>query len=428
MQVIGGFTSYREESNSNEGRQFARTNYVLKESVSKDWSYYQLNGLCEVKPYPVFENGKPCPSRKQVAIEQQGNVDLSKLTDEDKRRYAVEAVPPAFIYLPSGIVSYAGVKDEKQHFSFINHVTDMDRYEMTGTPYDCMLTVLFRRTPKKGDPCTDKHLVSVNKAKLEGTLSSPRESLLFRCALLRYKGEDMQTKKSVDGMLPKTVFAVSQKSAVSNFLRSYLKPANPMQPLSSDNCVMSHIMPVGGTTLVFSKVGADKASDYEINPSFNQTTNANIMRVWSAGSEQEYMANVYNSFGAAQSVFDMLELLTAEEMVEMLAQAYPASWLWFGLRDTNYAPLVQKYADEANRDMEFVRVFNGGAAPAAQPTWQAPLPTSTMPTIADLPPAMNQLDDQDEVPMYTAPAVSPDQQEADDVMARLRAKVNFGGN
>lgn len=444
-----GWTNYgNENSNSNQGNtsRFKRTNFVLKEEVAANWKYYQLQGNCEVKPYPVFTQQGPCPSRLVTSFEAGGPVDITMLTDEDKRRYATEAVPPAYVYLGQGIVNYAGTGDD--HYTFINHVTDMEAYDTSYTPYSLMYMNLIKVTPKKDEAVGPQHSRSISSAKAKGLFTAPRSALVFRGALLKHKGVAMSTKYSVNGMLPKTVFVIMQKNVISKFLQSFLKQQDLMKPLSSDNSIMSHMLSANGTTMLLNKMGAEINAEYDLMPNYNQQTNLAIMGAWEANNDAEYLDKLYNSFGGAQAVEDMFDSMTAEQMVEMLAQAYPVSWLWYGLRDTPYAPLVRQYAVEAERDTELTRIFNPGAVstdympkatpptpaptPVAKPTyttpaWQQPTMSDVMPTISNLPPqsSFDQDNEEDEIPMGDNKTV--DQQQADDVVARLRAKIN-GGN
>lgn len=441
-----GWNNYgNESSNSNQGSsRFKRTNFVLKEEVARNWNYYQLQGNCEVKPYPVFSQQGPCPSRLVTSFEAGGPVDITMLTDEDKRRYATEAVPPAYIYLGQGIVNYAGTGDD--HYTFINHVTDMEAYDTNYTPYSLMYMNLIKVTPKKDEPVGPQHSRAVSSAKAKGLFTAPRSALVFRGALLKHKGAAMATKYSVNGMLPKTVFVIMQKNVISKFLQSFLKQQDLMKPLSADNSIMSHMLQPNGTTMVLTKMGTDNSAEYDLMPNYNQQTNTAIMGAWEASNDAAYMDKVYKSFGGAQALEDMFDSMTAEQMVEMLAQAYPVSWLWYGLRDTPYAPLVRQYAVEAERDVELTKIFNPGAAPAVNyaapvqpapspapqpvysaPAWQQPTMSDVMPTINNLPPqpAFDPDNGEDEVPM--GDIKTQDQQQADDVVARLRAKIN-GGN
>jgi hypothetical protein len=442
MQTIG-FKSFnnREDSSNSSQSMYARTNYAIKEEVGKNWKYYQLNGTCEVKPYPVFVDGRACPSRLTAAIESHGTIDINAMTDADKMNYAAEVIPPAFLYLPCGIVSYAGTGND--HYTFVNYVSDADKYDMTMTPYDVFWRTLYRKTPKKDEAVGAEHSMTLTRAKNAGTLSIPRETLLFRGAILKHKGEHMNTKNSVNGMLPKGIFAISQKSAISAFMRAYLEQQDIMQPLSATNCKMSLMLPLQGTTMVFSKLDPNnRNSDYLINPRYDAATNSAIASTWEASNETAYLTNIYQSYGAAQSMMDIIDILTAEQMVDIMAKAFPHSWLWYGLRDSAYAQLVRQYEAEAVYDAELTNLFNPGATPAvpSAPALNLPVqsPVQTMPTIKDLP--------QDEVPMYnepinrvipldvpdnkivpmSVPPVSSDQAKADATVANL--KNMFGGN
>lgn len=424
MQTIGfkSFNNSQENSNSNNGQSlFPRTNYAIKEEIERNWKFYQLRGTCEVKPYPVFVDGRPCPSRLSAAIEQQGTVDVNAMTDASKMEYAAEVIPPAFLYLPCGVVSFAGTGDG--HYTFVNYVSDADRYDMTMTPYDVMWRTLYKKTPKKDEQVGSQHSVSITKAKNGGTLSIPRETLLFRGAIIKFNGAPMATKTSVDGILPKAIFAISQKSAISAFMRSYLEQQNPMEPLSATNCKMSLMLPLQGTTMVFSKLDpASISSDYILQPRYDANNTRLLANVWESADEATYLTNIYKSYGAAQSMMDVVEILTAEQMVEMLAKAFPHSWLWYGLRDSAYASLVRQYEAEAAYDTELTALFNPGTQVSAAPAMT--MPVNAMPTINDLP-------KEDTVPMHYStpisitPAPATEQQKADATVANLKAM--FGG-
>ena len=446
MQTFG---FRRMTSNNGEGStQFERTNYALKESVAKDWKLYVMAGSCEIKPYPAFINNAPCASRNPSAIEQVEGFSVNNLTPEDKGQYISEIVPSAYVCV--NLANYVGVTGS--HYTFIDHCTNIGQYIDTSdpskarTPYSAMLFSLYKNFPKQGEqpqPGTPRELL---KARAEGTMAYSRETILMRGMLLKHKGQPMSIKSAINGTLPKAVFAISQKSGVDAFLRAFMTPERMREPLSYMNNQMVGSLDFDGTVLSFAKKDpADKSSDYLLTPIYNPTINQKIGQVWEAMDAATYNTKLYQAFGAAQNLEDALDFMTVEQMVELLRKAFPASWVWYGLRDTAYAPLVQDLMMAAQQDVELTNWFNPQPEAPANPVippnayvqhipvTPAPMPTpvpvvnnsmrAAMPSLAQTP-------TEDSVPMTfpaPTPAVSADQQKADDAMARIKARIN-GGN
>lgn len=467
MQTIG-YTNYASNSN-NEGSTFERTNYALKESVNKEWRLYNLSGMCEIKPYPVFIDGQPCASRNPSSIESVEGFDPNNLQGEDGSRYHSEIIPDAYIQTP--LASYVGVTGN--HYTFIDECSNTMQYAQNAvdpskvrTPYSAMVSVLFKGMPKQGEAPAPGLPACLLRARAEGTMSYSKQVVLFRGMLLKFKGQSMNSKNAVQGTLPKVVFALPQKSAVDAFIRAFRTKANIREPLSANNSQMTGSLNLDGTVLSFTKSNyQERNSDYLMTPVYNAQVNHLIGNVWNAQNEAEYYANLYQSFGACQNLYDALEIMTVEDMITLLRKAFPASWIWYGLRDTPYAPLVQDLMQAAAQDIEMTNWFNppqnngmnnntpsgipqnayvsyqpqsAPVAPAAPQGYVAPPPAppipqqsmrASMPSLKDLPPqapvAMNVTPQEDAVPMnFSQP--NEDQQKADDAMARIRARVNGG--
>lgn len=454
MQTFG----YRRPTNNNgEGSTtFERTNFALKESVAKDWKLYVMAGSCDIKPYPAFINNAPCASRNPSAIEQIEGFDIKNLTPEDKGQYISEIVPAAYVCV--SLANYVGVTGN--HYTFIDHCTNLEQYVDTNdpskvrTPYSAMLLSLYKNFPKQGEqpkPGTPKELL---KARAEGTMAYSRETILMRGMLLKHKGQPMNIKSAIDGTLPKAVFAISQKSGVDAFLRAFMTPERMREPLSYMNNQMVGSLEFDGTVLSFAKKDpSDKSSDYLLTPTYNQMTNQKIGQIWEAADEATYYTNLYQAFGSAQNLEDALDFMTVEQMVDLLKRAFPASWVWYGLRDTPYAPLVQDLMMTAQQDIELTNWFNPQPAPAVPrvPPTVGVAPASVIPqnayvqhtpvsqlaapapvinnSMRSAMPSLSQDSAGDTVPM-TFPQSNPvsgDQQKADDAMARIKARIN-GGN
>lgn len=439
MQTVG-YNRYNN-TNTENATTFERTNYALKESVNKEWRLYNLSGMCEIKPYPVFINGQPCASRNPSTMEAIEGFDPSLLKGAEYDQYHGEIIPDA--YVQTTMANYVGITGN--HYTFIDQCSDIEKYiqdavdvNKVATPYTAMVRTLYKNMPKPNEPVTPGTPACLLRARSEGTMAYSRTVVLFRGMLMKFKGQSINTKNAVQGTLPKTIFAISQKSAIDAFIRAFRTKESLREPLSHTNNQMAGSLNLDGTILSFSKSNyADKSSDYLLTPIYNPVVNQLVAQVWNAQNEQDYYANLYNSFGACQNLTDALEIMTVEEMITLLRKAFPASWVWYGLRDTPYAPMVQDLAAEAAQDREMTAWFNpqpnnpvipqnAYVTHAPQQQVQA-APTHNMPSIADLPPQPTA----DAVPMsFNSTPVNNDQQKADDVMARIKARVNTlqGGN
>lgn len=450
---FGNYGNYGNNNGSNGGSgSWERTNYAIKESVSNDWKLYSLNGNCIIKPYPVFIEGQPCMDRNPSSFESTEGFDVNSLDGASRGQYISEIIPPAYIY--TRMASYVGVT--QNHYTFIDSCSDIEQYIPTGaesvkTPYSCLAQTLLKVLPKQNEAPNPAVPPELAKARAEGTLSYSRDTVLFRGMLMQHKGQPLNTKNAVNGTLPKTIFSISQKSAVDAFIRAFMTSRDPMQPLSYTNNTMCNTMPPNGLILSFEKASADRNSDYLCNVKYDMQRNTQLSQAWNAPDEQTYLANLYNSFGACQNFADVFDELTVQGMIDIIKKAYPASWVWYGLRDTPYAPLVQDLKAAAEMDRAMTALFNPtqntGAPVMPAPTIPANLgfaqvntggfnsqpsvPRATMPTLANLPP-QQPINQPDAVPMsnFTTPPVKPsneDQQKADAAKAAIMARLK-GGN
>ena len=373
--------------------QFKRTNYILKETAAKIWPTYSITGTTEFKPYPVFDaNGTPCPPRMVSPYEANGNIpDAETLSADQIREYEESILPPAFISVPT--VTWVG----KDGVQFIDYCTDIMNYQtdeekdsgrLPRTPYTAMARTLNKliptdRNPGDGKPCPPSLMASRNARKGQVGLKLPNQTILVRGALLKFRGQPMTTKSSVNGVLYRVCLLISQKSARVALRSKFSEKTNPAEPISATNFPLQGMFHPQGTYLAFSKSEpSNPQSAILIKPGYSDEFNNGLLNFFSASDMATYFAKVREDLGAFQNMEDMLELMTVKQQLDLIFDQFPAAWVWYGLRDSSYAELVpQAIREQALQDPEWsdrfgiTKVADGipyGTAPAA-PVYVPPM-------------------------------------------------------
>ena len=364
---------YNQNTGYESNGSFKRTNFILKEAAAKIWSTYSVAGTTEFKPYPVFDaNGVPCPPRLTSQYEVNGEVpDAESLSADQIREYEDSIFPPAFIRVPT--VTWVG----KDGVQFIDLCPDIANYQsadedrIPATPYTTMVRTLSKLIPTDkyqgdGRPCPPTLARAKNARKGQIGLKMSSESILIRGALMRVKGKVMETKSSVNGVLWRACLLISQKSATNAMRNKYAEKTNPAAPISADNFPLSGIFHPQGTFLSFTK--SDPTNDQSVivvKPGYSQEFNQKLAEFFSNDVGQ-YFAKVREDLGAFQDMASMLELMTVQQQIDLILDQFPASWVWYGLRDSRYNELIPpEVRNAALKDPEWAERF-GVTTPAAQ--------------------------------------------------------------
>ena len=360
------FYSARSE-NSNNGP-FKTTNFILKPEAAKQWATYTVSGKTCYKPYPVLDaQGVPCPPRLVSRFEANGEVaDADALTKEEIREYECAVIPDAFIQIP--IVMWVG----REGVQFVDQCSDIDQYRLADepsevvppTPYLTMARKLLRLVPtdnNKVNPADCPPLLLKTRRIGKGVLSLryPQTAIVFRAAMSMHKGEELQTKYAVDGVLFRTVAIVPQASARNAFRNQFFVKTDPMKPISADNFPFSAMFHPMGTQLLFSKSDATNSqSPVQVTAVYDKNFNEKLVKYFDAENVDQYWSKVRDEFGAFNKVEDMLRFMTVQEQLDLLIEQFPAAWVWYGLRDSRYADLVpEKVREEAKQDPEWAEKF-----------------------------------------------------------------------
>lgn len=377
---------------------------------------YRVSSNSVVKPYPVFDaNGNPCGVRNPDAT-----IDASS--------YA--ALPPSFVGCK--IASYAGVDGNLEFVDFVSDYADyMDASGNLRTPFQYLIASLRSMLPgQNGAPPKDGKPTPAKLLQIQKNIGYSSDSIIFRAAVQVSNGKTSNSKNATNGILFTTFFYVPQKSARTNLLKLLNTRFDNRQPLSEDNCMLSGMYSVAqGCSIGFFKTGVATSDPHDVKRvdpivADNQQTQQQWMQMqtslqqavgmaFNAFDDATYFARLREKFGAFQNVEDALNVMTAQEMVNMLFDFYPASWVWYGLKDSPYAPLVPENKKiEAFQDPEMACRFGVVAetvptitAAPAQPQAFAQPQTFAQPTntLVNKQPVFNQ---QPQMPMNPAPQVS----------------------
>lgn len=383
------FGNFGSNSGDSDWAQAAKGRRILKDNLNKDWYVYRVSSSSSiVKPYPVFDMaGMPCP----VRVDDAG----------DTNPYAL--LPDAFACFK--IAAYAGMDGTLE---FVDFIADYNDYTTAvsdlKTPFWWLVTGLRSMLPgQNGAPPKDGKPTPAKLLQMQKNVSYSSDSIIFRGAVQVSNGKKSNSKNAVNGVLFKTFFYVPQKGARQNFLKLFTTRFDQRSPISADNCMLAGMFsPSNGCSIGFFKSGVDTSSAHDVvrvdpmtadNP-LNQQNWATLMsefqaavgQAFNAYDDASYYAKLRESFGSFQNLNDCFNVMTAQQMVDMLLEYYPASWVWYGLKDSPYAPLVSdaKRA-EAFNDPEMAARF-GVAAPAAAPVMNSLV--NNQPAMAQQPPVI----------------------------------------
>ena len=363
-------TFYQPRINNNESNEggFKNRNFILKQDANKVWPLYALSGKTSIKPYPSFDNnGVPCPSRMPSQFESDGNVpDAEALTKEEITQYRDEVIPPNFVGVP--VVTWVG----KEGVQFIDYCSDIadyanDEEQQAGalplTPYGTMVRTLMKLVPTdkyKGVPnCppTLKRCRGMGQNIL--SLRYPQQAILFRGALIKHKSKPMETKSSVDGVLYRATLLVSQRSAVLALKGAFFEKKDNKRPIGADNFMLTDMFNPEGEFLTFVKVDPNQSqSDYQVKTEYDESFNQALIGYTGATSPEHYYRSVCDAMGAFQTTESMLNIMTVQEQLALIVDQFPASWVWYGLRDSRYGQMVEaQVKEQALRDPEWFELF-----------------------------------------------------------------------
>lgn len=367
--VLGSHNNGNSNSN-NEGGSYSNSNYIFKEEI-KDWYLYRAADKSVVRPYPVYDaSGIPCPPVGHVDPENPFSV-----------------FSEAFAIVP--LVVFAGMDNKLQ---FIDYCPDIDRYApvgtvLTRTPYSFFITKLREMLPERDKDTTKSGLPTPPRlAQMQKNVHYASTSLLFRGAMIRSKGKASSSKHAVGGVMFKSVVYVSVKSAIDSIVAELQKPKDPRFPWSAENSAANGLFELDGLTIQFDKTGTQNSDPYRVSFGYEPNYSDHAAQFFGIAKDPvAYHNKVRELFGPFQQLSDMFRLLTVEEMVSILKDKYPISWVYYGLKDSPYASLLTPEDREAAfRDPEMAPWF--GIAPAPVITQTAPQ-TSQYPQVATAPAA-----------------------------------------
>lgn len=400
------------------GVDYTANKYILKEEYRKSWFIYRSTGGSFIRPYPVFDAaGNPCPSR-----------------DDNATQADHTMLPEAFAVL--GTVSFAGVNSDLE---LIDYCSDIDRYLPAGveymrTPFTTLITTLRKMLPPNNGQQgvgADGYPTPRQLLQLQKNVGYPSSTILFRGALCRHKGSPMTTKVAVEGVAFNTVFCITQKSSTNSFYAQLNQARDFAQPVSAVNNMFDTMFNLKGVGIQFTKgVGASQgtADTYQVSALYDPNYEAIACRKFGC-SPEGYNNALREFFGPAQRIEDLLNIMTVQEMVDVIKANYPISWVWYSFKDSPYADLItQEERMQAQADPEMSQRFGlvGGASgytPSATPQMSyntqptqapqssavPPYPTPQTPGNQAKPPMQNQASAE---PSWNSAGYNPQPQES----------------
>ena len=358
---------------------FGRGNYLLKDDVKTDWYVYRAGDGAAVRPYPVFDAaGNICPVVNML---------------DPENPYSVFS--EAFAIVP--LVTYAGVDGSLQ---FVDYCPDADSYLPPGTqgartPYEYLVRALYEMLPerdktttKSGNP-TPTQLLTVQR-----NIHYSTPALLCRAAILQTKSQRSKSKHAVDGIFFKGIFYVATKSALESTLQLFQTPKDPRAPWSPTNNQLQDLFELDGVALSYRKAGADNQSPVSCSVSYDPAYAPAATKAFAISNPAEYHGKVREMFGPNQNLSDIIRILSVAEMVSILKEHYPISWVYYALKDSPYATLLTPQDRETALSDPEMGVWFGmpGAQPQQYPTAApaaAPMPAThvapSMPVAAGYP-------------------------------------------
>ena len=329
MATVIGFSGNSFNTNRGDGSatnsSFGKGNYLLKDEVKQSWYVYRAGDGSVVRPYPVYDAaGTPSPVVNQL---------------DPENPYSVFS--EAFAMLP--LVAYAGVDGSLQ---FVDYCPDIQSYLPPGvqnarTPYGYLIQGLREMLPERDKQTTKSGLPTpTHLLQAQRNIHFSTPALLCRAAILQTKNQRSKSKHAVDGVFFKGIFYVSTKSAVESTLQLFQTPKDPRSPWSLTNNQIQDLFEMDGVALTYRKAGADNQSPVACSISYDPAYAAAATKAFSLQSPAEYHTKLREMFGPNQRLEDIIRILTVGEMVSVLKEHYPISWVYYGLKDSPYASLL----------------------------------------------------------------------------------------
>ena len=341
--VIGNvYTGSNKEENTSGG--FKDNNNLIVKDNLRDWYVYRATSGSVVKPYPVFDaNGIPSPVVNNPDPENQYSV----LSD-------------AFAVLP--LATYTGLDGKLQ---FVDYCSDITGYLPAGavniqTPFWHMVRALKTLLPNErtGEPPKSGLPVPQRLSQCKMNIHYSVTSILFRCAIMKAKGQPSKSKHAVDGIFFKGLFYIGTQSAQKSLLAELLKPRDPRQPWSSQNFLAPDLFDLDGVALSFVKSGNNNSDPLNCTFTYDQNYAQIAMKAFVVNDAQGYHAKLREMFGPCQRISDVVRLMTVQEMVKVMKEHFPMSWVYYGLKDSPFASLLTGAdRDQALSDPEFAPCF-----------------------------------------------------------------------
>ena len=348
-------------NNNNENTGFSNANYVLKDEVKNEWYLYRASPQSVFRPYPVYDAaGVPCPPV--------GNLDPEN---------PMSIFSEAFAIVP--LVVFAGLDGKLQ---FIDYCPDTDSYAapgevLTRTPYSFLISKLREMLPEKDSTTTKSGLPTPPRlAQAQKNIHFAATSVLFRGAMIKARGKSSSSKHAVGGVMFKSICYISVKSAITALSAELQKPRDPRQPWSPLNSSADGLFELDGLTVQFDKAGSANSDPYQVMFGYDGNYPKAAMQFFNIPADPaQYHNAVRNLLGAYQNIGDIFRLLSVGEMVSILKEKYPISWVYYGLKDSPYASLLTPDDREAAfRDPEMAPWFGiptGGASVPPLPGYPA---------------------------------------------------------
>jgi hypothetical protein len=167
---------------------------------------------------------------------------------------------------------------------------------------------------------------------------------------------------------------VSVKSAIDSIVAELQKPKDPRFPWSAENSAANGLFELDGLTIQFDKTGTQNSDPYRVSFGYEPNYSDYAAQFFNIAKDpMAYHAKVRELFGPNQQLSDMFRLLTVEEMVNILKDKYPISWVYYGLKDSPYASLLTAEDREAAlRDPEMAPWFGIATTTVPQTAPQVP--------------------------------------------------------
>lgn len=305
---------------------------ILRPELRKSWYVYATRNGTQFRPYPVFDaQGNPCSPAGQ---ETDNPIDL---------------LPECFAALK--IVLFAGIN---KNLEFINYCSDLSSYILPGredayTPYDYLYNACRRMLPMKSDRSRTPDGFPTPRAltTMEGMYGIARSTnaIICRGMLITHNGAPLTVAaaQNTGGVLFTAVIAITQKGCCDN-LMSLLKRVDLNKPLAGDNVMLGDMLRFKAPILSIKTSSGGRAGEqgkaeldrHQVTPDL-----LNIMgSAMGAVDDASYWGALRSAFGPAQAIGDIFNIMTAKEMVEVLKETHPISWVWYALKDSPYADFV----------------------------------------------------------------------------------------